>query len=211
MSRNSGGTFTRVAGALTGPIYEQEYAIGTNVNYQSHDAEHNDIATELTDSLSRSGKGAMLANLAMGSFKITGLANGTASGDAVHYGQFVPENYAATATVGVQSGGGSVSLTTITAFQVLRFPGAPVNVVALQFETTVAGTVTGIYITLPDAPSALLAERQTQAVSIEAGGVETNGSAKFLNTGARMVIARPAGVAFATGNNIISFFGGYFR
>lgn len=85
MPTDSGGTFTRAAGALTGStIYQQEFIADVDVNYQSHDAEHNDIATELTDRLSRSGKGAALANISMGNFKLTSLGNATARTDAAN-------------------------------------------------------------------------------------------------------------------------------
>lgn len=60
---------------------------GTNVTFgqkpiqsATWNAAFNDVAASLTDSLSRSGKGAMQANLAMGGFSITGAAAGTFSG-----------------------------------------------------------------------------------------------------------------------------------
>lgn len=80
MSRNSSGTYTRpiVAGVVAGDdILASEY-----------NSEIDDISTALTDSLSRSGKGAMLANLDAGGFKVTNLAAATANGQAVRYDEF---------------------------------------------------------------------------------------------------------------------------
>jgi hypothetical protein len=88
MARNSTGTYTRLAGALTGvDIYQQEFTTGVFVNYNSQDAEHNDLAVEISDSLSRSGKGGMLAALTMNTNKIVGLGDGTAATDAATKGQ----------------------------------------------------------------------------------------------------------------------------
>lgn len=55
MARNSGGTFSLPAG---NPVVS-----GTTISSSTHNSTLSDIATEITDSLSRSGKGAMLAPL----------------------------------------------------------------------------------------------------------------------------------------------------
>lgn len=54
-SRNSSGTYSLPAG---NPV-----VAGTTISATTHNSTNSDIATELTDSLSRSGKGAMLAPL----------------------------------------------------------------------------------------------------------------------------------------------------
>jgi hypothetical protein len=73
MPRNSEGQYNLPA-AFAVP---NQVASSTVVNNNG-----NDIATELTDSLSRSGKGGMEANLDMGNNKITGLNNGASDSDA---------------------------------------------------------------------------------------------------------------------------------
>jgi hypothetical protein len=84
MARGPDGTFTREAGTLNGAdIYKQEFELGVDVNYQSHDAEHLDIAAALTDSLSRSGLGPMLADLDMGGRKLKNTAPSLAVGDVL--------------------------------------------------------------------------------------------------------------------------------
>lgn len=55
MSRDSGGTYSLPAG---NPV-----VTGTTISSATHNTTNSDIGTELTDSLSRSGKGAMLAPL----------------------------------------------------------------------------------------------------------------------------------------------------
>jgi hypothetical protein len=52
------------------------------------DADTNDIASGLSACVTKDGQsGALTGNLQMGSNKITGLANGTATNDAVNFGQ----------------------------------------------------------------------------------------------------------------------------
>lgn len=79
MSRAIDGTYTLPSGY---PVEE-----GDPIDPDVQNETVNDFASELTDSLSRSGKGGMLAALAMGNNKVTGLAAASASGDAISYGQ----------------------------------------------------------------------------------------------------------------------------
>lgn len=72
MSRNGSGTFTQL-GQLAPP--------GTQSNSTNINNIMSDYTTEMTDSLSRSGKGGMLAALAMGNNKITGVADGALATD----------------------------------------------------------------------------------------------------------------------------------
>jgi hypothetical protein len=67
-----------------------------------------DIVTELTDSWSRSGKGAALAHMSMGSFKMTTMADGVALTDAATVKQV--QN----ATVAWADGGGTADAITAT-------------------------------------------------------------------------------------------------
>lgn len=79
MARNSSGTHSLPTG---NPV-----VTGTPVSSVTHNDTMSDISAEITDSLSRTGKGAMQANLAMGNFKITGVGAATTAGDAIMYGQ----------------------------------------------------------------------------------------------------------------------------
>jgi hypothetical protein len=86
MSRNSSGTYSRVT-----PPGPAGYVGGAgNKIYASQvNGEYNDISAEITDSVSRSGKGAALANLPMGGFKHTGAASSAANGEYVEHSQIV--------------------------------------------------------------------------------------------------------------------------
>jgi hypothetical protein len=79
MSRNGSGTYTLPAGnpVVTGTTISSTWANNTLT----------DIATALTGSLSTDGQTTATGALQMGSNKITGLANGTVSTDAVALGQ----------------------------------------------------------------------------------------------------------------------------
>jgi hypothetical protein len=72
MPRNSGGTYTRVSNSFSNPI------TGTTISPTDADTFFDDVETEITDSLSRSGKGPMLAPLP--------LADGTAATPGLAFG-----------------------------------------------------------------------------------------------------------------------------
>ena len=89
MARDSGGTYTLPAG------YPLPYGLRP-VPSSTLNSAFDDIRAELTDSLSRSGKGQMLANLNMGGFSILAALAITASG-AVTAGTFSGNGAALTA------------------------------------------------------------------------------------------------------------------
>lgn len=62
-------------------------AAGLKISSSRMDAEFNGIATGLTNCMTRDGQSPATANIPMGGFKLTGLANATASTDALPYGQ----------------------------------------------------------------------------------------------------------------------------
>jgi hypothetical protein len=72
------------AGNYTLPVNSVDPAVtNTTINPTDFNSTMNDLAAEITDSVDRSGKGAMLANLGMGGFKITNLGAATTNSDAV--------------------------------------------------------------------------------------------------------------------------------
>jgi microcystin-dependent protein len=105
MSRNSGGTYTR-------PIVSGVIA-GDDIRASDYNSEIDDISTALTDSLSRSGKGTMLANLDAGGFKVTNLGAATANGQAVRYDEFDAFKTLATATYAAK--GANTDITSLNA------------------------------------------------------------------------------------------------
>ena len=76
MPRDGSGTYTT-------PVNSVDPAVtATTISSADFNALVSDITTEMTDSLDRSGKGAMLAALAMGGFKITNVGAPVATTDA---------------------------------------------------------------------------------------------------------------------------------
>ena len=79
MPRDGNGTYGLPTGYLA--------VSGEDILPEQHNSPLEDIATALTGSLPRNGTAAMTAALPMGGFKITGMADGTTSTDAVTKGQ----------------------------------------------------------------------------------------------------------------------------
>jgi hypothetical protein len=79
MSRNGSGTYSLPAGnpVVTGTIISSTWANNTL----------SDIGTALTQSIAVDGQSPITANIPFNNHKATGLAAGTASGDAIMYGQ----------------------------------------------------------------------------------------------------------------------------
>ena len=80
MARNGSGTYNRAVAP---------YVAGTTITAVTVNSEMDDMAAALTQSLSRDGQSPPTANLPMGNFRITGLANAIASTDAAALGQVV--------------------------------------------------------------------------------------------------------------------------
>jgi len=81
MSRNGSGTYSLPAG---NPV-----VTGTTISSTWANSTLNDIANALTGSLAADGQTTATGNLQMGNNKIVDLDDGTASGDAVNYGQLL--------------------------------------------------------------------------------------------------------------------------
>lgn len=82
MARNGSGTYNRAV---------SPYTAGTTITAATVNSEMDDIATALTQSLSRDGQSPPTANIPMGGFRLTGLANAIASTDAATLGQLTTE------------------------------------------------------------------------------------------------------------------------
>ena len=76
--RNGSGVFT-----VTNP----DFVSGTTISSSQMDANFADVATAITQSIAVDGQTTITQNIPFNSKKITGLANGTASTDAVNLGQ----------------------------------------------------------------------------------------------------------------------------
>ena len=132
MARNGSGTYNRAVAP---------YVAGTTITAATVNSEMDDIATALTGSMARDGQSPATANIPMGGFRITGLANAVASTDAATLGQvtdggtaWVDLASAGTTDIGAQTSNNVriTGTTTITSFgtaangvtRELRFAGA---------------------------------------------------------------------------------------
>ena len=91
MARNGSGTYNRAVAP---------YTAGTIITAATVNSEMDDIATALTQSLSRDGQSPPTANIPMGGFRLTGLGNAIASTDAAALGQITAAQAGAVAKAG---------------------------------------------------------------------------------------------------------------
>lgn len=81
MPFNGSGTYTLPAG---NPVVS-----GSIISSVTHNATNSDIASALSDCITKDGQSTVTANIPFNAHKITGLAPGTTAGDSVHYEQVV--------------------------------------------------------------------------------------------------------------------------
>jgi hypothetical protein len=142
MSRDSSGNYTRPGGTIA--TFGQKPLPSSMWN-----AAFADLATEMTDSLSRSGKGGFLANISANGFKLTGIAAATALGDGLSYGR----DATVAALVATTLAGGGSGITALNASNLAsgtvpdaRFPAtlpavSGVNLTALDASNLASGTI----------------------------------------------------------------------
>lgn len=115
MAFNGTGTYNRLYS------WQTDAANSVNISASRMDGEDNGFAAGLTNCITRDGQSPWLANIPAGGFKITGLANGSASTDSCAYGQLTSTvaNYlplaggtmtGALVTLASASGGAGVNL-----------------------------------------------------------------------------------------------------
>ena len=126
MSYNGSGTFQINSAG-------QPVVTGTTISSTAFNALTADLATGLSTALTKDGQTTPTANIPLGGYKITGLANATLSTDAMAYGQFtafgVP-GYTTTATAA-----GTTTLT-VSSTQQQFFTGSTTQTVVLPVTST---------------------------------------------------------------------------
>jgi len=105
MSRNGSGSYSLPAG---NPV-----TTGTSISSTWANSTLSDIASALTQSVSKDGQTTMTGNLPMGNNKVTGLADGTLATDAVSLGQLADD--AGASLVGFLQAGTDAVATTVQA------------------------------------------------------------------------------------------------
>ena len=89
----SGGTFTRANGSTE---WQDDAALGIGIEAAIHDAQDNDLATGINNCLTKDGQNTPTANLPMGGYKHTGVANASGSGQYTTYNQLQDSSFDAT-------------------------------------------------------------------------------------------------------------------
>jgi len=126
MSYNGSGTFNINSAG-------QPVVTGTTITSTAFNALTADLGTGLSTALTKDGQTTPTANIPLGGFKITGLANATLSTDAMAYGQFTAfgtPGYTTTATAA-----GTTTLT-VSSTQQQFFTGSTTQTVVLPVTST---------------------------------------------------------------------------
>ena len=126
MSYNGSGTFNIDSAG-------QPVVTGTTISSTAFNSLTADLATGLTTALTKDGQTTPTANIPLGGYKITGLANATLSTDAMAYGQFTQfgtPGYTTTATAA-----GTTTLT-VASTQQQFFTGTTTQTVVLPVAST---------------------------------------------------------------------------
>lgn len=107
MPRDASGVVTRTNGVFSGAnTWAQQAASGDKtISSARHDTHDQDMADVASDSLSRTGKGGMQADLNLVNFKLINVAAGTAVSDGVNKGQLDGKLGAVVEDTSPQSGG----------------------------------------------------------------------------------------------------------
>lgn len=126
MAFNGSGTYV-----LPGPAL----ATGNTVSADEHNTFRNDVATALTNCVTRDGQSPATSNLPMGGFKVTGLAAATGNGEAVRYEQL--SGYQAALTTASTVALGTANITSLNVSQVAALSTAQISALSV-------GSITGV-------------------------------------------------------------------
>ena len=219
MSYNGSGVFSINSAG-------QPVVTGTTISSSTFNALTADLATGLTTALTKDGQSTPTANIKMGSFKITGLANGTLATDAAAFGQitsrFNVDGYTTTVTAA-----GTTTLTVASTFeqfftgtttQTVLLPVTSTLVLGNQYEIT--NMSTGVVTVNSSGGNLVVAivplSRVTVTVILTSGttaaswDIQYTGNSAVTGTGSNVLAISPAlttptlGVATATTINKVS-------
>lgn len=168
MPRNSSGTCSKAL---------PDFIAGDDIRATDANNVNDDFVSMLTDSLSRSGKGGLQANMDAGGFRITNLQAGNASGHAVEYDQFN-----ALSTIVTTSKANSGANTDITSLNSPALGSATATTQPPGDNTTKVGTTAFVKEAVDALGAALNASNLTSGTVPQArltGTFGTTGTAPF--------------------------------
>lgn len=168
MPFDSNGNFSLVSGYLG--------VTGQTILTSQHNPPLEDIAAGLSSTLLRTGVSAMLANLPMGGFKITGLADGTAATDAVNKSQL-------DAVTGDVAG-----------------PATSTDNAMPRFDGTTGKVIQNSGVTIDDSNHLTTSGNITSSANF----IASSGNVVVAPTGAGNVLLRPNGPSSSTGQMTVA-------
>ena len=182
MARNGSGTYALVSG---NPV-----TAGTTITTTWANNTLNDIASALTQSVSKDGQTTWTGDMVAGNNKITGLADGSAADDSATIGQVQGNTFA---MLGAVSGADTITATAsppITAYatgQTFRFVSAGANTGAATLNINALGakavTKTGTTaLAAGDIPSGAVVEVVYDGTQFQMLGLAPTGSPTFAGT-----------------------------
>tara|TARA_R110000868_G_scaffold102701_6_gene283023 strand:+ start:668 stop:1903 length:1236 start_codon:yes stop_codon:yes gene_type:complete len=219
MSYNGSGTFQINSAG-------QPVVTGTTISSTAFNALTADLATGLSTALTKDGQTTPTANIPMGGYKITGLANATLSTDAMAYGQFTAfgtPGYTTTATAA-----GTTTLT-LSSTQQQFFTGSTTQTVVLPVTSTlvlgqtfrIVNMSTGVVTVNSSGGNAVVAMVAlsevtvtcilTSGTSAASWDIQYTGKSAVTGTGSMVLATSPTlvtptlGVATATTVNKVTF------
>jgi hypothetical protein len=163
-------------------------ANGIFVDATRTDTDSDDIAQGLTNCVTRDGQSPATANIPMGGFKLTGMANGTVAGDAVNFGQvFTAPTFVGLTATGVVNFAGATSVSVPT-----MAPGTN--------STAAASTAFAVQLAMQAALPAQALGFLVSSGAVASFGQTHTGYAQKEVKGADIVCAATIDLTAATGN-----------
>jgi hypothetical protein len=159
---------------------------GTAISSSDFNTTMNDIVTALTASVAKDGQTTMTGNLPMGTYKLTGLGNGSARTDSVAVGQIEDGSFTYVGTVG-----GTADVITLTAAPAIS------SYTAGQTFRFIAGGTNTTAVTV--AVSGLAAKDVTKqgSTALAAGDIQSGAIVSITYDGTRFQLAAPTSSAVA--------------
>lgn len=162
MAFNGSGTFVRDNGTHTGStVWAQDNAAGTKIVDTIHDLHDQDLADGLSNCLTKDGQTTPTANLPMGTFKHTGVGNGTARTHYASIGQLQDQAI----FWGGTTGG------TATAYTISLSPAITAYVAGMQFRFIAHAVNTGTATLAVNGLTAYQINRNSSTIAAKAGDI----------------------------------------